>query len=136
MDDLRDGVRIAQLLASEIEGHEASLAGVDVVDADPDVEPTSDGAMAYAVSRGGDRVAEVYVHPDRVRVEFVAAQDAAATAAAEAGLRVRPKDVRPPRTLVFVDDGAGVKRVVGAFEAVAAAGRDRSIESSDERGER
>jgi len=45
----------------------------------------------------------------------------AADAAESAGLRVRPKAVRPPRTLVFVEDGAQVKRVLSVFEAVVAA---------------
>jgi hypothetical protein len=54
-------------------------------------------------------------------VEFVATPDVAADAAADEGLRVRPKAVRPPRTLVFVEDGATVKRGVAVFEAVVAA---------------
>ncbi|EMA66792.1 hypothetical protein C461_09786 [Halorubrum aidingense JCM 13560] len=143
-DRLTDGVRIGQLLASEITGNEGRLRGLSLADADPDVDPTPDGALAYAVVRTGgdddgiegvdgrveveeddegvesadaDLVAEVYVQPDRVRVEFVSAPDAVADAATEAGLRVRPKAVRPPRTLVFVEDGAQVKRVLPAFEA-------------------
>ena len=60
----------------------------------------------------------MYVQPDRVRVEFVTAVDAVSDAARERELRVRPKAVRPPRTLVFVEDGAQVKRVLAAFEAV------------------
>ncbi len=130
---LGDGVRIAQLLASEIEGNEGRLRDLTVSDADPDVEPTADGALAYAVRRtedgpGSDAghadapVAEVYVQPDRARVEFVAAPDAAAEAAAERDLRVRPKAVRPPRTLVFVEDGAQVKWILPVFERVLAAG--------------
>lgn len=124
---LDDGVRIAQLVASEIEGNEGRLRDLTVTDADPDVEPTTDGALAYAVRRGegagnGESpLAEVYVQPDRARVEFVAAPDAAAEAAAEQDLRVRPKAVRPPRTLVFVANGAQVKWVLPVFERVLAA---------------
>jgi hypothetical protein len=68
----------------------------------------------------------VYVQPDRVRIEFVgieadaAGEDrptATAAAAEQAGLRVRPKAVRPPRTLVFVEDGAQVKRALPVLEA-------------------
>jgi len=139
-DRLRDGVRIGQLLASEITGNEGSLRELALGDADPDVEPTPDGALAYRVVRegregesGGDGarlVAETYVQPDRIRVEFVAGSggdewddatgtpEIAADAAADAGLRVRPKAVRPPRTLVFVEDGAQVKRALSVFEAV------------------
>lgn len=127
-DRLRDGKRIAQLLASEVEGDVGRLASLSVVDADPGVEPTTDGAFAFALDRalgnGADadseteRVAEVYVQPDRARVEFVVAPDVAAAAASDADLRVRPKAVRPPRTLVFLEDGADAKRVLPVFEAV------------------
>lgn len=127
---LSDGTRIAQLVASEVTGHEASLSDLSVADADPDAEPTTDGALAYRVVRGeggdGEReaaFAEVYVHPDRARVEFRAGQDAAATAADGEGLRVRPKATRPPRTLVFVEDGAEAKRATAVFEAAARAAR-------------
>jgi len=117
-DRLADGVRIAQLLASEVTGNEARLAALDVTDADPDVEPTVDGAIAYKLVREGSVVAEALVQPDRVRVEFVVAPDVAADAGREADLRVRPKAVRPPRTLVFVEDGAQVKWILPVLEAV------------------
>lgn len=117
-DRTTDGVRIAQLLASELTGDRHRLDAATVTDPDPDVEPTTDGALAYRVGDGDDVVADVFVHPDRVRVEFLVAPDAAAGGAADAGLRVRPKAVRPPRTVVFVEDGGEVKRVLDAFEAV------------------
>lgn len=136
---LTDGVRIGQLLASEITGNEGRLRDLALDEADPDVEPTPDGALAYAVVRegtGGDSarlVAEAYIQPDRVRLEFVAGGEEsddeadrpaiAAAAASDAGLRVRPKAVRPPRTLAFVEDGAQVKRALAAFEAVVDATR-------------
>ncbi|WP_101294509.1 hypothetical protein [Halegenticoccus soli] len=129
-DRLTDGKRIAQLLASEIDGGGGGLADLSVEDARPDVEPTVDGALAYAVVRaaegdgdgdGGERLAEVYVQPDRARIELLAGQAEGAEAAADRGLRVRPKAVRPPRTLVFVEDGAQVKWALPAFEAAAAA---------------
>ncbi len=129
-DRLNDGVRIAQLLASEIVGNRGRLRALDVTDADPDVDPTADGALAYAVVRESatgtdasaetafDRVAEAYVQPDRVRVEFLVAVEAVAAAADAADLRVRPKAVRPPRTLVFLEDGAAVKRILSVLETV------------------
>ncbi|WP_435097219.1 hypothetical protein [Halorubrum sp. N11] len=135
-DRLTDGLRIGQLLASEITGNEGRLRDLSLSDADPDVEPTPDGALAYRVVRegaGGDGarlVAEAYVQPDRLRLEFVSggggdeASDETdrpalvAAAADDEGLRVRPKAVRPPRTLVFVEDGAQVKRALAVFEAV------------------
>ncbi|GAA0716236.1 hypothetical protein J2744_000823 [Halorubrum trapanicum] len=125
-DRLADGVRIAQLLASEVTGNESRLRGLTVVDADPDVEATTDGALAYRIARetpdndgeAMEPIAEVYVQPDRARIEAIGAPETAATAATEADLRVRPKAVRPPRTLVFVEDGAQVKRALAVLEAV------------------
>lgn len=120
-DRVTDGKRIAQLLASELRGHEdGALGELSMTDA-RDVEGSIDGEFAYAVERGNERVAEVYVHEDRVRVEFRAGVDAAADAGDEADLRVRPKAVRPPRTLVFLEDGVQVKRVLPVFEAAVLA---------------
>ena len=140
-DRLTDGVRIAQLLASEVTGNESRLRGLTVVDADPDVEATADGALAYRIAReapsgdgreaaagddegtSGETLAEVYVQPDRARIEAIAAPDAAAAAATAGDLRVRPKASRPPRTLVFVEDGAQVKRALAVLDALRG-GRD------------
>ncbi|WP_435074325.1 hypothetical protein [Halorubrum sp. HHNYT27] len=133
-DRLTDGVRIGQLLASEVTGNEGRLRRLTLADANPDVEPTADGALAYRIVRTVDDdtteaaerlIAEVYVQSDRVRLEFVGGDtDGAddlptvtAAAAEEAGLRVRPKAVRPPRTLVFVEDGAQVKRALPVLAA-------------------
>jgi len=122
-DTITDGKRIAQLLASEITGRETGpLAAMSVGDADPDVEPTADGAFAYGVDRGGERVADVFVQPERARVELRVGVDAGARAAEDADLRVRPKATDPPRTLVFVESGARVKAAVDVL--VAAAGDD------------
>jgi hypothetical protein len=85
-----------------------------------DAESGTESDETAGVSEGTE-LAVVFVHPDRARVEVVTGQDVAAAAADEAGLRVRPKAVRPPRTLVFVEDAAEVKRAVGVFEAVASA---------------
>ncbi|AUV83036.1 hypothetical protein C2R22_16435 [Salinigranum rubrum] len=128
-DRLHDGKRIAELLASELDGLGDSLAGVAITDADREVTPTPEGAHAYRVTLRGEHggtdtrtedrdLAVVFVHPDRARVEFVRAPDVAADHAGEEGLRVRPKASHPPRTLVFVEDGAEVKRAVAVFEAV------------------
>ena len=89
-DELDDGKRIAQLLASEITGHERPPLGrLSVENADPDAEPSLDGTFAYEVAR-------------------------------DAGLRVRPKAVEPPRLLVFVESGAEVKRALPVLRALAA----------------
>lgn len=118
---LTDGVRIAQLLASEVTGDHGRLRALDVKDADPDIDPTPDGAFAYALVADGERLAEAYVQPDRLRLEFRVGPDVVADAATKAGLRVRPKAVRPPRTLVFVESGAQVKRARQALEAALGA---------------
>jgi len=116
--ELDDGVRIAQLLASELVGHEGRLDAVTVTDADPDVEPTTDGAVAYRIRADGDRLATVFVHPDRARVDFERRVDAALDAAREAELRVRPTAGEPPRTVVFVENGADVKRALRVVESL------------------
>ena len=122
---LTDGRRIAELLASELDGLEGVLARVSITDPDHDVTPTPDGAYAYTVTvgaesdgEGGWTLATVAVHPERAHVEFERGQDVAADVGESQGLRVRPKAVEPPRTLVFVEDGAAVKRAVTVFEAV------------------
>ncbi|WP_436909133.1 hypothetical protein [Halosimplex marinum] len=112
-----DGRELARRLAD-------ALAGADspsVVDERAEPAPTADGTVAYAVAAGSRRLAEVSVHPNRARVEFRAAPDEAATAARDAGLRVRPKAVRPPRTLVFVESPGEGERVLDVVEAVVAA---------------
>lgn len=115
--ELDDGVRIAQLLASDLVGHEDGLADVTVTDADPDVKPAPNGARAYRVRVADRPLATVFVHPERARLEFEAGQEAALAAARDAGLRVRPKATEPPRTVVFVESGAEVKRLLRVVEA-------------------
>ena len=132
-DELSDGERIARLLSSEIHGHERGVLGrLSVADARETVEPTEQGALAFAVAAGdgngddggegdGRRVAEVYVHPDRSHVKFRVGARTAAEAGHRAGLRVRPKAVEPPRTLVFVENGAEVKPALRVVRAVGEA---------------
>ena len=115
-----DGVRIAELLASELDGREdEGLGRVGIENADPDVEPSVDGTRAYDVVADGEAVATVYVHPDRSRIEFHAGREAALSAARDAGLRARA--VPAPATLVFVESGADVKRAVRVVIVAVAA---------------
>lgn len=119
---LTDGKRIAQLLASEVTGRtDGPLGRLDVTDADPDIEPTVDGARAYAIEHLGEPFAEVFVQPDRARVELREGVEDAAKAAEREGLRVRPKASKSPRTLVFVESGAEVKRAVAVLAAAVEA---------------
>jgi hypothetical protein len=117
-DRVRDGHRIAQLLASELESG-ASPDALAMTDADPEVEPTAVGALAYRVrdADADEEIAAVYVQPNRARVEFRVAPSTVAEAAEAAGLRVRPKAAQPPQTIVFVEDGAQVKWILSAFDA-------------------
>lgn len=121
-DRITDGRRIAQLLSSELHGRtDGAFAALSVVDADREIEPTADGTRAYRVERDEESFATVFVHPDRVRVEVETGLDAAVEAAEELGLRVRPKAVEPPKTILFVESGAQVKR---AADVLAAAVED------------
>lgn len=149
-DRVTEGTRIAQLLSSEIHGRTSGPQGrLAVVEADPDAEPSEFGTFAYGVELMADgdeatdgadrgegagrvdsdecadprtgRLADAYVHLDRVHLAFRRGADAAADAGAEAGLRTRPKAVEPPRTLVFVESGAEVKRATDVLERVVVA---------------
>ncbi|MFB6135187.1 MAG: hypothetical protein ABEJ04_00320 [Halobacteriaceae archaeon] len=121
-DTLSDGKRIAQLLASELDGRaDGALSELTVVGARPDAEPSTDGTFAYAVARGDERVAAVYLHPERARVDVLVAPAAAADAAADAGLRHRPRAGTPPALVAFVEDGGEVKRAAGVVAAATAA---------------
>jgi hypothetical protein len=124
-DRVADGRRVAQLLASEVRGRERGPLGrLSVADV-RDVEGSAHGEFAFGVDAhvgsGDRRLADVYVHGDRARVEFREAPDVAADEARNAGLRTRPKAVHPPRTVVFVEDGVAAKRVLPVFRAVVEA---------------
>ncbi|WP_254832023.1 hypothetical protein [Haloglomus salinum] len=141
-----DGRRIAQLLAAELRGHERGALGRLAVTDVRDVEGSEHGEFAYGVAllppgetadrRNPDvetraaveRLADVYVHESRARVEFRIAPDAAADAGREAaaeeasGLRVRPKATTPPRTILFLESGVAAKRALPVFRAVVEEG--------------
>lgn len=141
-EEHRDGRRIAELLASEIDGRASGpLAALTVTNPDRSVEAVVGGARAYdiRVLRGdrdprrvpqpdeeGDLFAQVFVHPERIHVAFREGLEASTEAAAEVDLRVRPKAARPPQTLVFVERAADVKRASDVFEATVAAVTDSS----------
>ena len=119
-DRITDGKRIAQLLSSELHGRtDGALAALSVVDADREIDPGEDGSLAYRVERDGESFAAVFVHPDRVRVELESGLDAAVEMAEAVGIRVRPKAVEPPRTILFVESGAEVKRAADVLAAAA-----------------
>ncbi|RNJ25863.1 hypothetical protein [Halosegnis longus] len=119
-DRTTDGTRIAELLSSEIHGRESgALGSLTVTDADREVEPREDGAYAFTVSRDDAPVATIHIHPDRIHLEIATTPDRVTELAGDLGLRVRPKAVEPPQTLVFIEDGAEVKRATDLLVALA-----------------
>jgi hypothetical protein len=77
-DRITDGTRIAELLSSEVTGNEnPPFDALSVTNADPDVAPSPDGERAYDVEAAGERLARVFVQPDRARVELDSGLDAA-----------------------------------------------------------
>jgi hypothetical protein len=98
--------RVAQLLASEIEGHEGrGLGELRVVDADRDAEPSPEGTRAYRITDGETELAVVDLYPD---FAAVLADEETRERARENGLDVEGGVVRLP-------DGASVKRVLPAL---------------------
>ncbi len=124
-DRVTDGHRIAQLLASELTAREdGPLAGLKLTDVDRNAEPTADGTFVYRIANRGETVADAYLQPERVRLEFRFAPDTVAGAAQETGLRVRPKAVEPPQTLVFVESGVDAKRALDVVRVALRRGSD------------
>jgi len=121
--EITDGRRIAELLASEIDGRDDDeLAVLSVTDADRDAEPAVGGTQAYTIEADdGTRIARVFLHPERIHIEFDGGQDVAIEAAARESLRTRPKATTPPKTLVFLERGADVKRGVRVVQAAVGA---------------
>jgi hypothetical protein len=70
-DRITDGKRIGQLFASELTGLERGpLGAVSVEDADPDVEPTPEGATAFRVAADGATLGTVSVTGATARLEL------------------------------------------------------------------
>ena len=70
-DRITDGKRIGQLFASELTGLERGPLGVvSVENADPDVEPTTEGAFAFRVAADGDTLGTVEVTETMARLEL------------------------------------------------------------------
>ncbi|WP_277542086.1 hypothetical protein [Haloarcula laminariae] len=70
-DRITDGKRIGQLFASELTGLErGALGAVSVEDAEPDVEPTAEGAFAFRIAADGDALGTVSVTETTARLEL------------------------------------------------------------------
>jgi hypothetical protein len=120
-DHITDGCRIAQLLASELDGRtDGSLDRVAIVNVEKDVTAAEDGARAYDVAIEGSVLASAFVHHDRAHLAFSRGSDAAFEAAGSEGLRTR-RGTPTAGPLVLVEDGAEVKRAVDVVVAAVAA---------------
>jgi hypothetical protein len=118
--DPAPGKRIAQLLASEIEGRAGrGLGPLAVADARPEADPSAAGVVAYRVTADGRPVATVLMYPDHAELAVESGTEAARGAAREADLPVA--DSLP--LCVSIPDGGAVKRVLPALAAAAAAGK-------------
>jgi len=113
---IRDGRRIGELLASELDGRTTGpLGAVAVVDADPDATPSPEGTVAYGIAAEGARIGTAVLFPDRVELRVTAGADSAVRAATQAGLPARRDG---DDATLRVESGAAVKRAVDAVVAV------------------
>jgi hypothetical protein len=122
-EEITDGRRIAELLASELDGRRGGgLDRVAVVDPNADVTPTADGARAYDVHCDGDSLARVFVHPESARIAFHV--DAAAFAADIDAAGVPDDAVEngvtaaADRNHLVVPTAAATKRATDAVQAI------------------
>ncbi|AOW79516.1 hypothetical protein HTSR_0315 [Halodesulfurarchaeum formicicum] len=116
-DEITDPDRLATLLRAEIEGFtDPPFDRLTVVDLD--AEPDTLDTPAFAVQDGSEPVFEATKQDTRLVLSFSEAPATVAEAGREAGLRVRPKATTPPATLLFVERGAAVKRVIDVLRAV------------------
>lgn len=114
--EITDGRRIAELLASELSGIAVGpLAGVSVVDADRDVDPTAAGAFAYGLAFEGEDFGEVRVRPSEAVVSLDV--DWAPGVDADAG------GLRTHHGTLVVERGVAVKQATDAIRAALAAER-------------
>ena len=106
---ITDGKRVAQLFASELSGLDVHpLDEIEVVDADPDAEPTPDGTLGYRVNYRETTVASVVLYPERAELRLD-------TAAIELGELTNGTDrmtIDGDTATVSIESGAAVKRAV------------------------
>ena len=131
-DRVTDGRRIAELLASEIEGRtDGAFDRLAIVDANPDANPDAnrdtapgDGdSRAYDVARDGKPFARVFVRPERA--DLVLLDDSVRRASVEThGLEESTSDDDASdddsqRLVVHVPSGAAVKRATDLLDAAS-----------------
>jgi hypothetical protein len=137
---LTDGYRIAELLASEIDGRRSGpVADLAVANADRTVDGTPAGERAYDVrllsgdrdprreptpDDAGELFGRVFVHETGATLALEAHSDAAAAAAAAGGLDTE-ESWREGLLAIRLEYGAQSKRAIDALEAALA---DRGVE--------
>ncbi len=115
---ITDGRRIAELLASELDGRsDGLLESITVTNADPDIEPTDAGARAYNIAVRETTVATAFVHPDCVRVETAMTEERLGTVDRE-GIKYTPGT---GGVAIVVEHGAAVKEAVDLLVAAVEA---------------
>lgn len=148
-DRIVDGFRIAELLASEIDGRRCGpLGDLAVTNADRTVSGTAEGERAYDVRfLAGDRdsrreptpdeagrlLAQVLVHEEGASVRVVAGVEAASAVAREEGLDVERCDsARTERgATIGIEYGAQVKRAADVLAAASEAVESGSATESE-----
>lgn len=110
-DRIRNGRRIAQLLASELTGRSTGpLGDASVVDADADAEPSPAGTRVYDVVVDGEPLATVSITDRTVRVAIEGGDAVDCHSVAGRGdLSIESGGDGP---VVVVESGAAVKGVV------------------------
>lgn len=112
-NQVTDGTRIAELLASELDGRtDGWFDRVTITNVSPDAEPSIDGTDAYDIVLDATTVGTAYLHPERVRLEFTDRLSEFIRAAHEAGVPVQKKSSSPPRVVILLGNGAAVKHVL------------------------
>lgn len=126
-DTISDGKRIAQLLASELEGLDVGgLDRISVIDANPEATPDESGTVAYRVSKDSERIATVTMYPDRATVRLLGEAEwsrpdsvghdgGSSSSISQSGDRTRPDE-----SLLVIHTGAAVKGAVDAFRMMPA----------------
>lgn len=143
-DRITDGYRIAELLASEVDGRQSGPLGrLAVANPDRSASGTAAGERAFDVrvlegdrdprreppaEALGERFARLFVHDEGATVALESELEAAASSAEAEGLETTP-DWREGSLGVHVPTGAAVKRAVDVLAAaVSATGSDRRLD--------
>lgn len=117
-DRITDGRRIAELLASELEGRtDTGLDRVGLANVDRSITPSAAGDPAYDVTLDGSPVGTALVRPDDVVLAISEEPSVVREAATERGLPTT-SDLPDHDPAVLLEDGAAVKRGVDVLTAV------------------